>query len=88
MGVKYKMPTCSFCKRHYDFPRGLTVFTFDGKSVHLCSGKCRKNLALKRDPRKVNWVRKHKELSNLALETEKKEILQEERDEEKSDSKK
>ena len=54
------MPTCSFCKKHYKEPRGLTVFTFDGKSIHFCSSKCQRNLALKRDPRKVNWIKKEK----------------------------
>lgn len=52
------MPTCIFCKRHYKDPRGLTVFTFDGKSIHYCSSKCIRNHKLKRDPRKTNWVRK------------------------------
>jgi large subunit ribosomal protein L24e len=52
------MPTCSFCKSHYKEPRGLTLFTFEGKTLHFCSSKCQKNLKLKRDPRKVNWIRK------------------------------
>lgn len=55
------MPVCSYCKKLYKEPRGLTVFTFDGRAVHYCSGKCRKNEALKRDARKLNWVRKDKE---------------------------
>ena len=54
------MPTCSFCKKNYENPRGLTVFTFDGRSVFYCSSKCRRNADLKRDPRKVNWVKKEK----------------------------
>ncbi|MFA7707700.1 MAG: hypothetical protein WCX73_02015 [Candidatus Pacearchaeota archaeon] len=54
------MPTCSFCKKNYKEPRGLTVFTFEGKTIHLCSSKCRRNLALKRDPRKVNWIKRDK----------------------------
>lgn len=52
------MPTCSFCKKRYKEPRGLTIFTFDGKSIHYCSSKCRRNTKLGRDGRKVNWVRK------------------------------
>ncbi len=52
------MPTCSFCKKNYKEPRGLTVFTFDGRSINFCSSKCRRNTALKRDPRKTNWVKK------------------------------
>ena len=55
-----KMPACSFCKKSYENPRGLTIFTFDGKSLYFCSSKCRKNYNLKRDPKKVNWVRKEK----------------------------
>ena len=54
------MPTCSFCKKHYDEPRGLTVFTFDGRAINYCSSKCKRNMALKRDPKKVNWVKREK----------------------------
>jgi len=54
------MPTRSFCKKHYDEPRGLTVFTFDGRAINYCSSKCRRNMALKRDPKKVNWVKREK----------------------------
>jgi len=54
------MPTCSFCKKHYDEPRGLTIFTFDGRAINYCSSKCRRNMALKRDPKKVNWVKREK----------------------------
>ena len=52
------MPACTFCKKQYDAPRGLTIFTFDGKSIFYCSSKCRRNAALKRDSKKVNWIRK------------------------------
>ena len=53
------MSVCSFCKKTYQVPRGLTVFTFDGRTIYYCSSKCRKNnLKLKRDPKKVNWIRK------------------------------
>ena len=54
------MPTCSFCKQSYEIPRGLTIFTIEGKSVYYCSSKCRRNAQLKRDPKKVNWVRRKK----------------------------
>ena len=59
------MPTCSFCKKNYLEPRGLTVFTFDGKSIHFCSSKCRRNMALKRDPKKTNWVRREKKVKKV-----------------------
>jgi len=56
------MPTCSFCKKNFLEPRGLTVFTFEGKSLHFCSSKCRRNLDLGRDAKKVNWVKRDKKV--------------------------
>jgi len=56
------MPTCSFCKKNFKEPRGLTVFTFEGKTIHFCSSKCRRNLDLKRDPKKTNWVKREKKI--------------------------
>jgi large subunit ribosomal protein L24e len=52
------MPTCSFCKKSYKFPQGLTLFTFDGRSVYFCSSKCRRNHNLGRDPKKVGWTKR------------------------------
>jgi len=53
------MPRCSFCKQVYEIPRGLTLILNDGNILYFCSSKCRKNqLFLKRDNKKVNWVRK------------------------------
>tara|TARA_Y100000034_G_scaffold136454_1_gene213007 strand:+ start:1745 stop:2089 length:345 start_codon:yes stop_codon:yes gene_type:complete len=71
------MPTCSFCKKHYKEPRGLTVFTFDGRSIHFCSSKCRRNLDLGRDPKKVNWIKREKKMTKAQKEAEKKEELEE-----------
>jgi len=72
------MPTCSFCKKHYKEPRGLTVFTFDGRSVHFCSSKCKRNLDLKRDPKKVNWIKREKKGKKAELEAERLEAIKEE----------
>jgi len=53
------MPRCSFCKQNYEFPRGLTLILNDGNIMYFCTKKCRLNaLKLKRDNKKVNWVRK------------------------------
>tara|TARA_B100001971_G_C17838115_1_gene357183 strand:+ start:182 stop:406 length:225 start_codon:yes stop_codon:yes gene_type:complete len=73
------MPTCSFCKKNYEFPRGLTVFLFDGKSLHFCSSKCKRNLALKRDPKKVNWVKREKKAKKAIKVVKKVEENQEEK---------
>jgi large subunit ribosomal protein L24e len=64
------MPTCTFCKKSYNFPRGLTLFTFDGKSLHYCSSKCKNNAALKRDPKKTNWVKREKKMTNFEKEAQ------------------
>ena len=55
------MPRCIFCKKQYDFPRGVTVVkSSDGAIRHYCSSKCRKNSEMRRDNKKVNWIRKYK----------------------------
>lgn len=53
------MQKCTFCGSVYEFPRGLTYVTGEGKISYFCSSKCRKNaLNLRRDKFKVNWVKK------------------------------
>ena len=51
-----KMPKCTYCKRQYEPPKGLTLIKVDGTVQYLCSSKCRKNMLMKR--RKVRWVTK------------------------------
>jgi len=66
------MPRCSFCKQNYEFPYGLSLILNSGDILYYCSSKCRKNmLKLKRDNKKVNWIRKEK-VSNSAVVEEKK----------------
>ena len=48
------MPKCSYCGKHYEPPRGLTLVKTDGNVVYLCSSKCRKSMEMKK--RKVRWV--------------------------------
>ena len=67
------MPVCSFCKKRYEFPRGLTLALNDGRLLHFCTSKCRKNLDMGRDNRKVKWINK----------TNKKEIAVQEKPAEK-----
>lgn len=52
------MPVCSFCKQSYEFPRGLSEVQKDGTVRYLCCSKCRKNMHMGRDNKKVKWVRK------------------------------
>lgn len=56
------MPKCVYCGKVYDIHRGLTLVKSDGKILHLCSSKCKKNMAMKR--RKVRWISKKKKLSS------------------------
>ena len=68
------MPACSFCKRNYENPRGLTVFTFDGKSLFYCSSKCRNNTKLGRDPKKTKWVKSQKKVKVKKVEEKPKKV--------------
>jgi len=52
------MPECSFCKKNYTIPRGLTYVLESGAVLHFCSSKCQKNKKLGRKGEKTNWVRK------------------------------
>jgi large subunit ribosomal protein L24e len=79
------MPVCSFCKKQYKEPRGLTVFAFDGKTIYFCSSKCRRNAALKRDPRKTNWVKREKKTSKTQKQIEKKQEIIDKIEEEKKE---
>ncbi len=52
------MPKCVYCGETYENPRGLTLVMNNGNINYLCSGKCRKNMKMKR--RKVRWISKSK----------------------------
>lgn len=62
------MPKCSFCKKDYDLHKGLSVAMNDGTVQHFCSSKCRKNKKLRRDNRKVKWVKKQKKSKEIKKE--------------------
>jgi large subunit ribosomal protein L24e len=65
------MPRCSFCKQNYEFPRGLSLILNDGNILYFCSSKCKKNqLKLKRDNKKVNWIRKAEASETEAVKPE------------------
>lgn len=67
------MPTCSFCNKEYELPRGLTlVDSISGRILHFCSSKCRRNHELGRDNRKVKWIKKKKKERRIEVEKEKK----------------
>ena len=55
------MPKCVYCGEVYDVYKGVTLVKKDGKILHLCSSKCRKNMAMKR--RKVRWISKKKKIN-------------------------
>ena len=51
---------CSYCGKEYDLHKGMTVVMADGKALHFCSGKCRKNQKMKR--RSVKWIKGKKKI--------------------------
>ncbi|MGB9760113.1 MAG: 50S ribosomal protein L24e [Thermoproteota archaeon] len=49
---------CSFCGKQIEPGTGLLFVRNDGALLWFCSSKCKKNaLELKRNPRKVKWVK-------------------------------
>ncbi len=55
------MPQCSFCKKNYEIPRGLTYVLTNGDVLYFCSSKCRKNRDMGRRADKMRWITKRKE---------------------------
>ena len=52
---------CSFCGSEVPLGMGIMFVRNDGTIQYFCSSKCRKSaLILKRDPRRVRWVKKAK----------------------------
>jgi len=66
------MPRCVYCGKQYEFPGGLTLIMTNGTINYLCSGKCRKNMFMRR--RKVRWISKDKKEK---FKSESKEVKQE-----------
>ena len=76
------MPKCTVCKKNYEFPDGLTFVHADGRVLHFCSSKCRKNHEMGR--KKLKWVTKQKGIDKIEVEEEKRT----EKSEEKAEAKK
>jgi len=51
---------CSYCGKEYDMHKGMTVVMADGKVLHFCGAKCRKNQNMKR--RSVKWIKGKKKI--------------------------
>lgn len=50
---------CSFCSKNIEAGTGKMFVKNDGRTFYFCSSKCEKNmLELRREPRKVKWIRK------------------------------
>lgn len=81
------MPKCSFCKKVYEFPRGLTLALNDGVVLHFCSSKCRKNWKMGRKSQKTEWVRKMKHAEEELVKEIKEEASEKEEKKEKKEEK-
>lgn len=55
----------------------------DGGLLYFCSSKCKRNHALKRDSRKLNWVKREKKSAGISEESAEKVGKPEEKPEEK-----
>lgn len=55
------MPVCSYCKKAYEWPRGMSIVQKDGTVKFLCSRKCKKYTEMGRDSRKLKWVQNNAE---------------------------
>ena len=55
------MPQCSYCKKHYEIPRGLTFVLSNGEVLYFCSSKCKKNWNMGRRADKLSWITKRKD---------------------------
>ena len=53
------MPKCTLCGKNYELPRGLTLVLLDGRALHFCSSKCRKNHKMRKG-KKLKWVTKQR----------------------------
>ncbi|MFH1056590.1 MAG: 50S ribosomal protein L24 [Candidatus Micrarchaeota archaeon] len=50
------MAKCSFCGKQIAMGTGFSLFKKTGETLNYCSRKCRRNQALKRNPRKFKWA--------------------------------
>ncbi|MDO8516729.1 MAG: 50S ribosomal protein L24e [Nanoarchaeota archaeon] len=60
------MPKCTFCKRSYEWPRGISIVQKEGTVKFYCSSKCRKNDEMGRNSKKVKWVIKQEKEQKTA----------------------
>ncbi|MBT7706301.1 50S ribosomal protein L24 [archaeon] len=66
------MPVCTFCRKQYEFPRGVTVVQKDGSAKFYCASKCRKNSEMGRNNKKVAWVQKSSVIKDAIAKRKKK----------------
>ena len=57
------MAKCVFCNDQIPQGRGIIFVELSGRILNFCSSKCRKNLKMGREGRKVKWVTKKKKVS-------------------------
>ena len=54
------MVRCTFCGGEVKQSRTIIIVDAAGRAHYFCGSKCKNNWKLKRDVRKVSWVRKKK----------------------------
>ena len=56
------MARCTFCSKDIEPGIGIIFVTAEGKILHFCSKKCRKAFNLKRNKKKLGWIKKKKKV--------------------------
>ncbi len=51
---------CTICGKEMPAGTGSMLAWNDGRIVYFCGSKCKNNVALGRDPARINWIRKKK----------------------------
>ena len=49
---------CSFCGREIKPGTGKMFVKTNGEILYFCSSKCEKSYFMKRNPKKLKWIRK------------------------------
>ncbi len=47
---------CTFCNNPIKVGRGIMFVKNDSNILYICSDKCKKNIRLGRDPRRLKWT--------------------------------